>query len=63
MMQRTGDPELGTDLIRTSLDYLENELPKYIDHADRYWPEACYVATGEMEKALQAVELHVAHGH
>jgi TolB-like protein/cytochrome c-type biogenesis protein CcmH/NrfG len=56
-----GDPM--TELVNISLAYLENELPLYIDHADRYNDGACYMMTGDHEKALEALETGVAHGH
>jgi len=63
IMVLTGDEQLGGDLVRTSLDYLEQELPRYVEHADRYSVEACYMALGDMDKALSAIETRVSHGH
>jgi TolB-like protein/lipopolysaccharide biosynthesis regulator YciM len=63
IMLRTGDEQLGSDLVRASLDYLEQELPRYIEHADRYSIEACYMVLGQPEKALSAIETRVSHGH
>jgi TolB-like protein len=63
MLQRTGDPELGGELLQTTLDYLENELPRYIEHADRYLIEDCYIALGRTEDALAAIEKRLAHRH
>lgn len=63
LMMQTGEDSRGRELIAMTLDYLENELPNYIEHADRYSYETCYLVRGENEKALQAIETHVAHGH
>lgn len=63
ILLQTGDEEMGLDLINASVQYLENELPNYIDHADRYQPAYCYMAVGEHEKAIQAVETLTAHKH
>jgi len=63
LLIKTGDEEMGRDLLSTSINYLENELPSYIDHADRYEPAYCYVAVGDHEKALTAIETQVEHQH
>jgi len=63
IMLLTGDEQMGGDLVRTSLDYLEQELPRYVEHADRYSVEACYMALGETDRALSAIETRVSHGH
>jgi TolB-like protein/Tfp pilus assembly protein PilF len=63
VMTRTGDEQLGGDLVRASLDYLQQELPRYVEHADRYSIDACYMALGETDKALAALETRVDHGH
>ena len=63
LMTRTGDEQLGSDLIRTALDYLEQEAPRYMQHADRYSIEGCYVALGETDRALAAIETRIDHGH
>ena len=63
IMVRTGDEQLGSDLVRTSLDYLEQDLPRYVEHADRYSIEACYMALGDSDRALSAIEARVSHGH
>ena len=62
-MMRTGDEEMAIDLLRVVINYLETELPNYIDHADRYNYAGCYAAAGDYEKALDAFELSVDHGH
>ncbi len=63
VMLRTGDQQLGNDLIRASLDYLEQDLPRYIEHVDRHPLATCYMALGETEKALAAIETRVEHRH
>jgi tetratricopeptide (TPR) repeat protein len=60
---RTGDEETGLALAQQALDYLENELPQYVDHADRWGVEDCYLALGEHDKAMDAIEKRVEHGH
>lgn len=62
VMMRTGDEEMGRDLLRVTISYLENELPNYVDHAPMY-DQGCYVVAGDVDKALEVLELNVAHGH
>jgi hypothetical protein len=63
LLARTGDATMGAELVAASLDYLENELPRYVEHADRRVIEACYLAIGDQDKALAAIETRAAHGH
>jgi TolB-like protein len=63
VLMRTGDVGLGNDMIRATLSYLEGELPRYVQHADRYALDACYVALGDNERALAAIETRVDHRH
>jgi len=63
VMQLAGDAEMGVELLQTSLEYLEQDLPRYIRHADRYWIDSCYLAVGEPEKALLAIETRMNHEH
>ena len=42
---------------------MENELPNYVDHADRFGIQGCYLAAGDLEKALTAIETSFDHGH
>ena len=63
VMLRTGDEELSTDLLNMTLSYLENELPNYVEHADRFFYEGCYLMTGDLDKAMDHLETSFAHGH
>jgi tetratricopeptide (TPR) repeat protein len=63
LIMRTGDPELGQELLEMTIRYLEDELPRYIDHADRFGYAGCYLAQGDTQKALDAFETQVEHGH
>jgi len=63
LMLRTGDRELGKELLQITIDYLENELPRYIEHVDRYGIEACYVALDQTDKAITAIKTRLDHGH
>ena len=62
-MLHTGDEEMANDLLRVVITYLETELPNYVDDADRFDYTGCYAAAGDYEKALDAFEVTVDHGH
>jgi tetratricopeptide (TPR) repeat protein len=63
VLQRTGDPEFGEDLAVAALDYLENELPRYVAHTDRFIIEDCYLALERNDEALETVVTRMNHGH
>ena len=54
---------MGQALLQQATNYLVDELPTYIEHADRYGAELCLLALGEKEQALDALETRVQHGH
>jgi tetratricopeptide (TPR) repeat protein len=59
-----GELESGRELLRQSLHYLEVELPKYVEHTDRYWNlGVCYLLDGRYDEALRFFEQYVDHGH
>ena len=63
ILLQTGDVELGNELLDATEAYLTEELPTYISHADRYGVDACYVARGQVDKALDALEISISHRH
>jgi TolB-like protein/Flp pilus assembly protein TadD len=63
ILLKTGDVELGNDLLDMAETYLVDELPQYIDHADRYTVDACYSARGRIEESLDSIETWVSHRH
>lgn len=63
LMTLTGDEAQGEQLINMTVNYIENELPNYVDHADRFGLENCYLVTGDIEKALTSIETSFEHGH
>ncbi|MDX1459736.1 MAG: hypothetical protein R3348_01650 [Xanthomonadales bacterium] len=63
VLMQTGDEELGRDLVDVTIHHVINELPKYIAHADSISIEACYLAKGDLDRALDHVETMVAHRH
>jgi TolB-like protein len=63
LMMQTGEEAQGQQLIDMTLNYVENELPTYVDDADRFGSETCYLVTGDFEKAISTFETVVAHGH
>lgn len=60
---KTGDAAMGIELAQASLTYLTEELPKYIDHADRYGSAECYVIVDDINAALTALETQLGHRH
>ena len=60
---RSGEETLGADLLAMTLSYMENELPNYVNHADRYAYDICYMVTGDYDKAMDAMETSFEHGH
>lgn len=63
VLMNSGDPDLGTSLLQQSTAYIEESLPLVTEHPDRYFPEVCYLAAGETEKALSSIETQLAHNH
>jgi TolB-like protein len=63
LMMHTGDEKLGRELLDMTISYIENELPKYVDHADRFGFTGCYLASGDNDKAISTFETWADHGH
>jgi tetratricopeptide (TPR) repeat protein len=63
VMARTGDAELGDELLQSTIAYMEEDLPNYIEHADRFGYPDCYAIAGDLDKAVVAYETQVTHGH
>jgi len=60
---RTGDEQLGRDLLGYAANYWEQTAPLYILHADRYPSFECHAYLGEVEKSLDALEISLDHQH
>ncbi len=60
---RTGDEQLGNDLLTYSANYWQQTAPLYILHADRYPSWECFAYLGEVEKSLDALEISLEHQH
>ena len=63
LFMNTGDQELGEALLQQATAYIEDTLPLVNEHADRYFPDTCYLVAGDTEKALQSIETQLAHNH
>jgi TolB-like protein/Tfp pilus assembly protein PilF len=63
VLMKTGDEELARNLLIYTVAYLEEELPKYIEHGDRHGVTACHAALGDKEATLASLEDYVEHGH
>jgi TolB-like protein/predicted Zn-dependent protease len=63
LMIHEGEEELGRQVLERALTFQERELPAAIEHAERWSPEICYLANGDNDKALAAMETSMEHGH
>jgi len=60
---RTGDEQLGRDLLGYSTNYWEKTAPLYILHADSYPGFECHAYLGDVEKSLDALAISLEHQH
>ena len=60
---KTGDEQLGRQLLDQMSRYLEVELAAVNEHVDSFTPELCYLTAGDTEKALASIETQLAHNH
>jgi TolB-like protein/DNA-binding winged helix-turn-helix (wHTH) protein/cytochrome c-type biogenesis protein CcmH/NrfG len=63
LLMNTGDLDLGTALLRQTTTFLTDTFPAVEEHVDLYYPERCHLAAGDTEKALQSIEMQLAHNH
>lgn len=63
LMTVSNQAEMGADLARATLAYITEELPRYIDHSDRYGGADCYLVLGETEQALARIETNMGPEH
>ncbi len=63
LFMNTGNHELGEALLQQTTAFMEDSLPLLTEHPDVYFPDACYLAAGDTEKALQSIETQLAHNH
>jgi len=63
LFMNTGDQELGTALLQQTTAFIEDALPLVTEHPDQLFPDLCYLAAGDTEKALLSIETQLAHNH
>lgn len=63
ILLQTGDEGLGNDLLDYTENFLLNQLPGHIEHADQYDAESCFMARGQVDKALDYLEVKYSHRH
>ncbi|MEJ2534974.1 MAG: hypothetical protein P8008_05795 [Gammaproteobacteria bacterium] len=63
LLLRTGEPERGERLLKQTLQFLTEELPKHTPHADASGLPYCQAALGDRDAALTTIETWVDHGH
>jgi TolB-like protein/Tfp pilus assembly protein PilF len=56
VLMASGEKALGEQLLVRSIEYLETELPNYIERPERYGTAACHAALGDEDRALDALE-------
>jgi len=59
VMMKTGNQQMGDDLLKEVLAFYENELPTYIRHPERYDATVCYMLNSQPQKALALYEMQV----
>jgi TolB-like protein/DNA-binding winged helix-turn-helix (wHTH) protein/Tfp pilus assembly protein PilF len=63
VLMNTGDEKLGSALLRRAISYIDDSLPLAVEHSDWDFPEVCYLAAGDTEKALLSIETQLSHNH
>jgi len=63
LLMRTGDEPLGRRLLNQASQFLEQDLPAVMEHADNYQPDICQAVGGDFEKALSSMETRINHNH
>ena len=63
VLMRTGDEPLGRRLLNQTSQFLEQDLPAVMEHADLYLPEVCQAARGDFDKALASMQTRLNHNH
>nr|ABB79941.1 3,4-dihydroxy-2-butanone 4-phosphate synthase [uncultured bacterium pES01019D12] len=63
VLQRSGHEQLGTDLIAASLDYVETTVYPLVVDKHLVALDICLAAVGETERAIEALERRLEHGH
>ena len=53
---------MGRDLLQQTIQFLEYELPNYVQNSERYSIATCFESNGQTEKALDALQLQVDRG-
>ncbi len=63
VLMRTGDEPLGRRLLDQASQFVEQDLPSVMEHADKYVPEFCQAARGDFENALASMQTRLNHNH
>jgi len=63
VLLNSGDEELGQKLLHRAVVYLEETLPRYIDHAHGGDSFFCHVSLGNIDRAIAALKKDFEHRH
>jgi TolB-like protein/Tfp pilus assembly protein PilF len=63
ILSNTGDIEAGQAVLKQTLFQYEEVLSGNTEHVDATQVEVCYLAAGNIEKALEQIETKLAHNH
>jgi TolB-like protein/Tfp pilus assembly protein PilF len=63
LLIRTGDQELGRQLLAQASEFQEQTLPALLEHPTEYYPQVCQATRGDFALALNTMELMVDKRH
>jgi hypothetical protein len=63
LLMQSGKEALGRRLLSQTSQFLEQDLPSVVEHADMFWPEVCQAARGDFESALTSIQTRLNHNH
>jgi len=63
VLMQTGDELLGRQLLDQASQFVEQDLPAVMEHADNFVPEFCQAARGDFENALASIQTRLNHNH
>jgi len=63
LLLRDGQQELGDQLLQLTTNYLTQDLPAVMEHADAFSPELCHLTAGDKEAAYAVIETQLDHRH
>ena len=62
VLATTGDKEIGASLLEHALALFE-QLPQHTEHPYEWNVETCYLLAGDTKRAMEIIEIQLAHNH